>query len=135
MTPERFEHYRTHVPIIDKSHLEIFEIINSLKADCNNYIDATEKINLLVKTFHDHCIKEELFLVKIKYPYLEHHRLDHMRMIGKLKLLTTSKFLMHRLYILDDFKMKVVDHTDQHDFQVSAYIKDHPEVEQSYLNS
>lgn len=123
MTPSQFENYKVNIPTVDNAHLIMFTLIDLIKEDCNNKTDSPTKIKALLEEFQRHCLEEELFFVKIKYPQLEFHRLDHMRLIDKIRSLEHSEHLIHKISILDEFKMRLANHSEKYDRQVSEFIR------------
>ncbi|MCI5138225.1 MAG: diguanylate cyclase [Candidatus Electrothrix sp. AR1] len=87
-------------PVIDKQHIELIDQTNHLLDAILTYADEhtiDTVVDNLFRSLKEHFTYEEQILAQIKYPQLQHHKDEHLR------LLTQSEEL------IDQFKIGRVD--------------------------
>lgn len=73
-----------------------------------------------------HFKNEEQYMESIKFPYIKYHAEVHLKILNKIIIVLNNKepysYIMQKYYIktIDDTLLK---HIDEHDRQISEYLK------------
>ena len=84
---EWLESFTIGIEQIDNDHKEILKIMRSIKDAIENerYEECVELLNDLVDLAMAHFLREEEYLAKVSYPYIEEHIHYHQELLLKVK--------------------------------------------------
>lgn len=128
MTPDVFIHYRTHIRQIDDEHWECFSAFNeAIQAYKNNNLEEAQRIvvEVLVPTFMSHITHEEELMKEAKFPYIEMHKAEHVKMVREIMLIAQHipGGKHNEQFTLDKIEHIFRDHVDHMDMQYTNHIK------------
>ena len=115
---------------LDNQHKELFKIINDLSEIYNNKLKegVSEIIDRLINYELVHFVTEENFMEKIRYPFLENHKQEHIKLLEGTKRLkeeyvsnpstTGLKLASHAAYYL-------TYHINESDYSYIEYARIH----------
>ncbi len=81
------EKYSLDVPEIDEDHKKLIDIINKAvlsKEHDDNPAELKEVLNEMRKYAQTHFGKEELYMIRFKYPEYQYHKEEHFNFITKI---------------------------------------------------
>jgi hemerythrin-like metal-binding protein len=128
MSLEIFNHYRTGIPDIDNHH---WDIINRLNAAVTTSESNRKLANTMVKEALSDLTadlkEEEKIMSGHFYPYAHAHAQSHKELLKSLQeavdQMEAGFRYMSPTYIIGRWKRTFLEHIDQHDMQLAAFIQ------------
>ncbi len=128
MSPEAFEHYKTHIKEIDDQHLDILNqaifIVRGKNMSNEQILIEIEKLDSI---FISHLEYEEELMRKINYKYLTPHIDSHQRLKNDFyKILDCLKNSnQNKMHVVEKLDKILLDHVDHDDMQYIEHYKQH----------
>ena len=125
MLANAFEHYKTGLPEMDKSHWELFQALNQMTCTLSRLelLELASKINQM---WVDHHFNEEALMDKLGYPYAAAHKEVHVLITEQFQQFR-NKFENEHKYTNDFFKSDLEillrEHIDHMDTQYAVWSK------------
>jgi hemerythrin-like metal-binding protein len=128
MSPEIFNHYRIGLPDVDDGHWAIItRLNNAIKVAESDRKFANIMVREAIELIQADLKAEERIMEGYSYPYLTAHRQSHKELLDKLQEASNQMEAgfryMSPVYIIGKWQRSFLDHIDQHDAQLAAFIQ------------
>lgn len=117
------------VPLIDRQHRRLAELVNEFHSSCKNGRPGAavfSVLNTLVKYTDEHFRSEESLMTEVRYPDLIRHRREHERLTLEIFALN-EKLSSGDVEVNDEtmafLKRWLLDHILQSDRKVGDYVQ------------